>query len=117
MGEVTHRTTIVACIDGSIYSHSVADHAAWAASRLPAAVELLQVLGRRAVSSADLSGNFTVDMQHSLLEELAALDAQRARLLQERGRHVLEEAKTRVLQDARASTHLGCVKLTRVICF
>lgn len=91
-------TTIVACIDGSIYSHSVADHAAWAATRLPAAVELLQVLGRREASSADLSGNLTVDMQQSLLAELATLDAQRAKLLQKRGRMVLEEAKARLLQ-------------------
>ncbi|MDP2376754.1 universal stress protein, partial [Reyranella sp.] len=91
-------TTIVACIDGSIYSHSVADHAAWAATRLPGAVELLQVLGRREASSADLSGNLTVDMQQSLLTELATLDAQRAKLLQRRGRMVLEEAKARLLQ-------------------
>ncbi|OFX04763.1 MAG: universal stress protein UspA [Alphaproteobacteria bacterium RIFCSPHIGHO2_12_FULL_66_14] len=91
-------TTIVACVDGSIYSHSVADHAAWAAKRLPAAVELLQVLGRREASSADLSGNITVDMQQSLLAELATLDAQRAKLLQKRGRMVLEEAKARLLQ-------------------
>jgi nucleotide-binding universal stress UspA family protein len=88
---------IVACIDGSIYSHSVADHAAWAAERLSASVELLQVLGRREVPLTDLSGTITADMQQSLLEELATLDAQRARLLQRRARLVLEEAKTRLL--------------------
>lgn len=91
-------TTIVACVDGSVYSHSVADHAAWAARRLAGAVELLQVLGRREASSADLSGNITADMQQSLLAELATLDAQRAKLLQRRGRMVLEEAKARLLQ-------------------
>lgn len=91
-------TTIVACIDGSIYSQSVADHAAWAALRLSASVELLQVLGRREVSSADLSGNITAGMQEILLAELASLDAQRAKLLQKRGRMVLDEARERVMQ-------------------
>jgi len=96
-------TTIVACIDGSIYSHSVADHAAWAASRLPGTVELLQVLGRREASSGDLSGNITADMQQSLLQELATLDAQRAKLMQKRGRLVLDDAKARVQAAGVAS--------------
>ncbi len=103
MEETEPMTTIVACIDGSIYSQSVADHAAWAALRLPASVELLQVLGRREASSADLSGNITADMQQTLLAELATLDAQRARLLQRRGRMVLEEAKARLAQAGVAN--------------
>lgn len=89
-------TTIVACIDGSLYSHSVADHAAWAAQRLGGHVELLQVLGRREVPAADLSGNITADMQETLLAELAAVDAQRARILQKRARIVLDEVRSRV---------------------
>jgi hypothetical protein len=38
---------IIALVDGSIYSASVCDHAAWVAARTGAAVELLHVLGRR----------------------------------------------------------------------
>jgi nucleotide-binding universal stress UspA family protein len=34
---------VVACIDGSVYSPSVADHAGWAASRLRASVAILNV--------------------------------------------------------------------------
>ncbi len=90
---------IIACIDGSVYSHSVADHAGWAATRLPASIELLQVLGRREASSADLSGNIAADARQQLLGELAALDAERAKLLQRRGRLVLDEAKTRLLSN------------------
>jgi len=91
-------TSIIACIDGSIYSHSVADHAAWAAQRLSSSVDLLQVLGRREARSNDLSGSIWADTQATLLAELAALDAQRAKLIQKRGRLVLEEAKARLEQ-------------------
>ncbi len=87
---------ILACIDGSAYSESVADHAAWAAGRLSASVELLQVLGRREAGTPDLSGSIAPDEQRALLEELAALDAERAKLLQRRGRMVLEAARARL---------------------
>ncbi|WP_029031794.1 universal stress protein [Salinarimonas rosea] len=87
---------LVACIDGSIYSHSVADHAAWAAARLGASVELLQVLGRRDVSSTDLSGSLPADARVHVLEQLAEVDAQRARLLLDKARIVMDEARARV---------------------
>ncbi|MGP9818938.1 universal stress protein [Salinarimonas sp. NSM] len=87
---------LVACIDGSIYSHSVADHAAWAGLRLGASVELLQVLGRREVSNADLSGSLPADARVHVLDELAELDAQRAKLLLKKARLVMEESRARV---------------------
>ena len=89
-------THMIACVDGSIYSDSVADHAIWAANRLAASVELLQVLGRREALSNDLSGNITADAHAHLLAELAALDSERAKLIQKRGRMVLDEAKARM---------------------
>ena len=87
---------IIACIDGSIYSPSVADHSAWVAKRLAAPVELLQVLGRREASSSDLRGNISADAQQHLLAELAQLDAERAKLIQKRGRMVLDGMKARI---------------------
>ncbi len=87
---------IVACIDGSVYSESVADHAAWAGTRLNASVELLQVLGRREPPPADLSGSLRADASAHLLEELAAVDAERAKLVQKRARLLMGEAKARV---------------------
>jgi len=89
-------TMVLACIDGSIYSHSVADHAAWAAKRLGASVETLQVLGRREAASSDRSGRIVAGARRQLLEELATLDAERAKLLQRQGRLDLEEARTRI---------------------
>lgn len=93
-------TRLLALIDGSVYSRSVCDHAAWAAEQTEASVELLHVLGRRNTSSAptDLSGSINVDAKEHLLTELATLDQEQARLTQKRARLVLEEAKQRLEQ-------------------
>ncbi|MBC8338882.1 MAG: universal stress protein [Alphaproteobacteria bacterium] len=91
-------TKLIALIDGSDYSESVCEHTAWVAGRTDASVEILHVLGRRDVSSepANLSGNIGLGARTALLEELADLDAQKAKLSQKRGRMILEEAKERL---------------------
>ncbi|SDG59328.1 universal stress protein [Thalassobaculum litoreum] len=96
-------TKVIALVDGSIYSRSVCDHAAWIAGRTGAAVELLHVLGRRETGSmpADLSGSIALGARTALLEELSAHDEQRAKLAQKRGRAILEDAKA-VLEGAGA---------------
>jgi nucleotide-binding universal stress UspA family protein len=88
-------------IDGSIYSRSVCDHAAWAAERLQASVEIVHVLGRRGGPGApvNLSGNLSADGRTALLEELAELDAQNAKVAQKRGRLILDEAKAVLHED------------------
>lgn len=92
---------LIALIDGSIYSQSVCDHAAWAATRTGAAVEVLHVLGRRDITSepVNLSGSIGLGARSALLEELTELDAQRAKLAQKRGRIILDEAKARLHED------------------
>jgi len=89
---------LIAFIDGSIYSESVCDHAAWIARRTSAEVEVMHVLGRRMVSTApgNLSGSIGLGARSSLLEQLAESDAQAARLAQERGRAILADAKARI---------------------
>ncbi|MEM8663924.1 MAG: universal stress protein [Pseudomonadota bacterium] len=89
-------TMILACIDGSVYSGSVAEHAAWAAKRLNAQVELLQVLGRRAPSADDRSGRIVAGGRRRLLEELAKLDAERAKVMHEKGWMELDEARAQL---------------------
>lgn len=85
---------IVALLDGSIYSASVCDHAAWIADRTGAPVELIHVLGRREASDThDHSGAIALGARIALMEELAALDAQRAKLISQRGRAILEDAQ------------------------
>lgn len=94
---------ILALLDGSIYSASVCEHAAWAASRLGAKVELLHVLGRReAAASGDLSGALALGARSALLQELAALDEQRAKLINQRGRAILDDARA-ILEQAGIS--------------
>ena len=84
---------LVAFVDGSVYSASVCDHAAWISQRTGAAVELIHVLGRReAADTHDHSGAIRLGARTALLQELAALDAQRAKLISQRGRAILDAA-------------------------
>ena len=92
---------LIAFVDGSVYSQSVCDHAAWVAGRTGAAVELHHVLGRREGGSerANLSGNITLGARTALLEELTDLDAQRAKLSQKLGRAILDDTQARLEED------------------
>lgn len=91
---------IIALVDGSIYSESVCHHAAWIAQRTAAPVELIHVLGRReAPDKRDLSGAIRLGARTQLMEELAELDAQRAKLVGHRGRAILEDARAIVDRD------------------
>ncbi len=94
-------TKISAYIDASSYLDSVCDHAAWVAERMGATVEVLHVLGRRDMhgDGGDLSGALDADARDTLLAELSALDEQKAKLAQKRGRLILDQAKKR-LEDA-----------------
>lgn len=89
---------LIALVDGSVYSPSVCDHAAWIAKRTGSAIDLLQVIGRRETDSApaNLSGSITLGARTALLEELSALDEQRAKLFQKRGRAILDDAKASI---------------------
>jgi nucleotide-binding universal stress UspA family protein len=91
-------TKIIAFIDGSIYSQSVCDHAAWAARRTGASVEMLHVLGRREMSSVPeiFSFGLASDARDALLSELAAFDEQKRGLGERRGAAILEQAAARV---------------------
>lgn len=86
---------VLAAIDASAYAASVAGHAAWAAARLAAPLQFLHVLDRHPETApiADLSGNLELGANERLLAELAAVDEQRSRLAQERGRLLLEDAR------------------------
>ena len=85
---------IIALVDGSAYSRSVCDHAAWIAGCGDYAVELMHVLGRReSGAGSDLSGAISLGARSALLEELSSLDEQRAKLALTRGRAILEDAK------------------------
>jgi len=95
---------VIACVDGAAETLQVAEHAAWAATRLGAPLEFLHVLDRHPERApiTDFSGTIGVDAQESLMEELARVDEQRSTLAQRHGRAVLEQLVRRAL-DAGVS--------------
>ncbi|MGG7564996.1 universal stress protein [Rhodovulum sp. DZ06] len=97
---------VVAMIDGSIYSESVTDHAAWAAARIGRPLELLHVIGPREGNHGreDRSGAIGLGARSALLEELAELDAQRGKLAQQRGRMILDHAVSRAAEAGAEAT-------------
>lgn len=91
-------TRVLACIDASIYAESVCSLAAWAASRLPGAVELLHVVQRKSAVAArrDYSGAIGLGVKGNLLEELTRIEEEQARLAVESGRALLSAAQARI---------------------
>lgn len=105
---------VLACVDGSAYAASVADHAGWAARRLSAPVEILRVLGRRETRAPDAEPRIAAGAapdRMSVSEELRALETERARLLRKQAQILLEEARFRVeaagVEDVRAHLREG----------
>lgn len=95
---------ILALLDGSIYSESVCHFTAWIAKRLNASVETMHVLGRReGAAPADLSGALHLGARSALMEELSALDEQKAKLAQAKGHAILEDAKEILEKDGVTS--------------
>ncbi|MDQ3287455.1 MAG: universal stress protein [Pseudomonadota bacterium] len=86
---------VIAAIDASSYTESVSQWAAWAAARLGAPLEYVHVLNRHPEEAAiaDFSGNLEADAREKLLQDLVAVDENRSRLGQERGRLLLQQAR------------------------
>lgn len=88
---------ILACTDGSIYSQSIYDYAAWASRQLDgASIHVLHMLNPHHEEPAKLnySGSMGVGARKALLEELVQLEASRAKIAKKRGQAILEDATT-----------------------
>ncbi len=86
---------ILACTDGSIYSNSVYDHAAWASRQMDgASIHVLHMLNPHHEEPAKLnySGSMGVGARKALLNELVELEAAKAKIAQKRGQAILEDA-------------------------
>ncbi len=91
---------ILALVDGSTYATSVCHAAAWIAGKLGGGVDLLHILPDvHAKGTGDLSGALRLGAQTALLEELVALDAQRAKLATTQGHAILDDAKALIEAD------------------
>lgn len=86
---------VLTCTDGSSYAPSICQHAAWAAHRLEADIEVLHVLERHRERSlvVDLSGAIGLDARAELTEELARLEEAEGRVALLKGKAILEEAR------------------------
>lgn len=90
---------IIALVDGSAYSTSTCDYAAWIAKREGHSVEVLHIITRKIDADSNLSGNIGLGARSKLMDQLADLDAQQAKLANERGRAILEDAEARIRAD------------------
>jgi len=91
-------SNILACTDGSIYAPSVYRHAAWAAERLDAAVNVLHMLNphHEIPVKTDLSGSIGFNARQHLLDEIVELEAAQARVAAKRGQAILDDAKSQL---------------------
>lgn len=92
------KEAILACVDGSVYTDSVCDHAAWAGQQLAAPIRVFHAQTPRSEYAAprDLSGAIGLGEKSALLEKLTQVDEERGKLDQRKGRLILEHAKERL---------------------
>ena len=91
---------ILVLVDGSAYATSVCHAAAWIAGRLGGGVDLVHLLpDTHSRGSGDLSGALTLGARTALMEELVALDAQRARIAVAQGHAILTDAAALIGAD------------------
>ena len=90
---------VIACVDQSAYADTITDHAAWAALRMGAPLELLHVIDRHPETalSSDHSGAIGPDAQQALLARLSQEDEARVRAAREQGRLFLNRLRERAL--------------------
>ena len=87
--------SILTCTDGSGYAPGVYQHAAWAARKLSAKVEVLHILDhhRERAPAVDFSGAIGFDASALLTEELVNLEEAQGRVQRLKGKAILEDAR------------------------
>ncbi|MDM7483339.1 MAG: universal stress protein [Halomonas sp.] len=91
---------VIAAIDGSQFAEGVCDYAAWASLALEAPLTFVHIVDNHAgvPEAQDLSGSLRFGAREKLMEELSALDEQRARVNREQGKLMLEAASVRAVE-------------------
>ena len=87
---------ILLCTDGSMFSHGSYEYAAWVATRLGATVDILYVTDARkkaAVEARNFSGSLRAGASQTLLNQLVALEHEKAKLDHEQAKLILQEAE------------------------
>lgn len=85
---------LLACLDVSHYSQTVCEHAAWAAARLDATVELLHVIQRNDAADVRQELGDTMDLasKPGLLDEILSLKVAEGHLAERQGQLLLQAA-------------------------
>ncbi len=86
---------ILACVDGSQYSQSCCEYAAWIALRMKATIDVVYVTDLRQFEVpfvADLSGSLGLQPYQSIMGELQQLEEQKASLVLSRAESLLRKS-------------------------
>lgn len=90
-------SNVIGCIDAATANTAVCEYSAWAAKQLSAPLMLLHVLeNNEREASTDITGTIGLGTREGLLEQLAELDAKRAKLALQHGHMVLEQAAQKI---------------------
>ena len=93
--------SVIACIDGSTLSGAVCDAAIWAAKRLDHSLLLLHTLEKQVQQGVeDFTGAIGLGVQTTLLEEMARIDEQKAKLALQHGKSLLDAAFAHAQQQS-----------------
>ncbi|MGQ4650007.1 universal stress protein [Lyngbya aestuarii] len=101
---------ILLCTDGSPYSRTGYEYAAWLANHMSASIEVLYVTDLRKsglTTTGDLSGSIGIDSYKQLLDKLVKLEHEKAKINHQRAKIILQEAG-----EFLAAQGVGYVKLT-----
>lgn len=97
---------VIGCIDAATATTAVCEYSAWSAKQLAAPLMLLHVLEDHAREvSTDVTGNIGLGTREGLLEQLAELDEQRAKLALKHGHMVLEQAADKIKKSGVETVH------------
>ncbi|MGQ4276982.1 universal stress protein [Pseudidiomarina sp. E22-M8] len=97
---------VIGCIDGATANTAVCEYSAWAAKQLTAPLMLLHVLEDSTLeASTDITGNIGLGTREHLLEQLALLDEERAKLALKHGHMLLEQAEEKVRNTGVTDVH------------
>lgn len=105
---------ILLCTDGSSFSESSYEYAAWLASRLSASIEVLYVSDirtQKVTTTGNWSGAIGFDASRSLLDKLVALEHEKAKINHEKAQLILHNAEQffvdRGIEHVKLTHHTG----------
>lgn len=91
---------VIACIDGSVSTHTVCDYAAWFSQKLKAPLELLHIIEKSNVQSPqDFSGALGLGGGEVLLEEMVRLEEAKAKIELQHSELLLEDIKKHLQEN------------------